>query len=79
MDMTNMAISAFKAHALQAVGQVARSKESIVITKRGKPVARVIPYQPETAKCVPGKLSASLVFETDIVSTLGEEMWESAR
>ena len=71
MDMTNMAISAFKAHALQVVGQVARTKEGIVITKRGKPVARVIPYQQETTTCVPGKLSAALIFEADIVSPLG--------
>ncbi len=77
--MTSMAISVFKAHALEAVGRVARSKERIIITKRGKPVAQVIPYQPEGKASAPGKLSAALVFEKDIVSPLGEDMWESAR
>jgi len=77
--MTSMAISLFKAHALQAVGRVASSREGIVITKRGKPVAQVVPYQPRTATLTPGKLSEALVFEKDIVSPLGAGMWEATR
>ena len=77
--MTSMAISAFKAHALQAVGQVASSKIGIVITKRGKPVAQVMPYQSTAATLTPGKLAEALVFEKDIVSPLGSEIWETAR
>ena len=65
--MTTMTISAFKAHALQAVGKVASSKVGIIITKRGKPVAQVVPYQAPTATLTPGKLSSTLVFEKDIV------------
>lgn len=77
--MISMAVSVFKAHALQAVGKVASSRESIVITKRGKPVAKVVPYEPTAATLVPGKLSDALVFEKDIVSPLGAAMWEAAR
>ena len=77
--MTSMAISVFKAHALQAVGKVASSRVGIVITKRGRPVAQVVPYQCPTAALVPGKLSTSLVFEKDIVSPMGGEVWESVR
>lgn len=77
--MTSMAISVFKAHALRAVGQVASSKIGIVITKRGKPVVQVVPYQSTATTLSPGKLSAALVFEKDIVSPLGVEMWESTR
>lgn len=77
--MTSMAISVFKAHALQTVGKVASSRVGIVITKRGKPVAQVLPYQGPSATLTPGKLSASLVFENDIVSPIGGEIWESAR
>ena len=77
--MTRMAISVFKAHALQAVGRVASSRESIVITKRGRPVAKVVPYQAPASALVPGKLSEALVFEKDIVSPLGVEMWEAGR
>ena len=77
--MTSMAISVFKAHALEAVARVASSKVGIVITKRGKPVAQVLPYQGPSASIVPGKLSTSLVFEKDIVSPIGAEEWESAQ
>ena len=77
--MTSMAISVFKAHALQAVGKVATSRVGIILTKRGKPVAQVVPYQASAATLTPGKLSAALVFEKDIVSPLGAEIWESAR
>ena len=77
--MTSMAISVFKAHALRAVGQVAKSKVGIVITKRGKPLARVVPYQSTAATLSPGKLASALVFEKDIISPLGVEMWEASR
>ena len=77
--MKTMSISVFKAHALQAVAKVASSRERIVITKRGKPVAEVVPYQSPTATLTPGKLSEALVFEKDIVSPLDAGMWEASR
>ena len=77
--MTSMAISVFKAHALQAVGRVASSRDRIVITKRGKPIAQVVPYQPPDASLKPGKLSEALVFEKDIISPLAAGMWETTR
>ena len=77
--MKSMAISVFKAQALQAVGRVASSRESIVITKRGKPLAQVVPYIPVSTAAVPGKLAEALVFEKDIVSPLGAEMLEASR
>ena len=36
--MKTMAISEFKTHCLQVLGRVARSKETVVVTKRGKPL-----------------------------------------
>ena len=77
--MISMAISVFKAHALEAVGRVARSREGIVITKRGKPVAQVVPYNPPSVTVTPGRLREALVFEKDIVAPIGAEVWEAAR
>jgi len=77
--MTSMAISEFKAHALEVIGRVSRSKTSVVITNRGKPVAQVVPYQPSVATLTPGRLAAALVFEKDLVTPLGEELWEASR
>lgn len=72
--MKTLTITDFKAHALQILRQVARTKESVIVTKRGKPLAEVIPFS--DYKPVPGKLSEALVFEKDIVSPLGDDMWD---
>ena len=74
--MKSMSISQFKAHALQVIEDVFESREDLVITKRGKPVARIIPYQEQTSISKPGKLSEYFVSEKDIVSSLGTEDWE---
>jgi prevent-host-death family protein len=71
-----MSISEFKARALQVIEDVFETREELVITKRGRPVARVIPFQEHTSKSKPGKLSKYFVSEKDIVSPLGSEDWE---
>ena len=75
--MKTLAITDFKARALQVLGQVAKTREPVVVTKRGKPLAEVVPYS--TSKPAPGKLSEALVFEKDIVSPLGEDMWDASK
>jgi len=77
--MQTMGISQFKTHALKMLDQVAKSQEDIIITKRGKPLARVIPYRDSDMSPKPGKLANYLVFEKDIVSPLGEEMWDACK
>ena len=73
--MKTMAISKFKAHALQVLSQVAENKEPIIITKRGIPLVEVAPFRHVDQTPVPGKLSDTLVFEKDIVSPIGESDW----
>jgi prevent-host-death family protein len=75
--MKTLAITDFKAHALQVLGRVAKTREHVVVTKRGKPLAEVVPFS--TSKPAPGKLSEALVFEKDIVSPLGEDVWDAAK
>ncbi len=77
--MKTMAISEFKARALQVVGRVARTKESVIVTKRGKPVAEVVPFRGTDDTPIPDKLAATLVFEKDIVSPIGESIWNVCR
>ena len=76
--MQAMAISQFKTHALKILDQVARNHETIIITKRGKPLAKIIAYQDDSLLAEPGQLADTLIFEDDIVSPLGETMWEAA-
>ncbi len=69
--MKSMAITKFKVHALKIVEEVAKSNEGLVITKRGKPLAELIPYRRSEKKSVPGRLANTLVFEKNIVNPLG--------
>jgi prevent-host-death family protein len=77
--MKTMAISEFKAHCLQVFGRVAQTKETVVVTKRGKPLVEVIPFRNSDETPTPGKLSETLMFEKDIVSPLGESIWSACK
>lgn len=77
--MKTMAISEFKAYALKVLNEVAKSQETIVITKRGKPLAQVVPYRKSVMKPTPGKLADTFVFEKDIITPLGEGLWEACQ
>lgn len=46
--MKTMPAGAFKAHCLAVMDQVQAKRESVVITKRGKPVAKLIPAGKDT-------------------------------
>jgi prevent-host-death family protein len=77
--MKTMRISEFKTHALRILEEIAETREQITITKRGKPIATVVPYQGENGKPQAGRLSQHLVYEKDIVSPLEENLWEATR
>jgi prevent-host-death family protein len=61
----------FKAHCLKLLDDVQQTRRPIVITKRGKPVARLVPL----AAAVPdifGRMKGSVEILGDIVSPTGE-------
>ena len=68
--MKTMPISKFKAHALEVIKAIAANKESIIITKRNKPMAEVRPFAGSTEKPELGKLASALVSEGDIILIL---------
>jgi prevent-host-death family protein len=74
--LKTMAISEFKAQALKILNEVAKSQETIVITKRGKPLAQVVAFRNSDRKSVSGQLADAFVFEKDIVTPLGEGVWD---
>ncbi len=77
--MKTMGISQFKTHALKILDHVAKTQEIIVITKRGKPLAQITPYRTFDMDLRPGRLSEALVFENDVVSPLGEDVWDACK
>lgn len=64
----------FKAHCLQLLDQVALSGAPLTITKRGRPVARLVPLPP-TATLF-GALAGSVREQHDLVAPVGEA-WEA--
>ena len=77
--MKAVGISQFRAHTMELLEKVSRTQENIIITKRGKPLAQIIPYHDIDTIPRPGRLANTLVFENDIVSPLGEEMWDACQ
>jgi len=46
--MKKMAAGAFKVHCLAVMDEVQSKREAVLITKRGKPVAKLVPADKET-------------------------------
>jgi len=65
----------FKAQCLQLMDQVQQSRQEIVITKHGKPVAKLVPVEESAAQSVFGYLQGTVEIVGDIVSPL-EEDWQ---
>jgi prevent-host-death family protein len=74
-------ISEFKATCLAVLERVRRTGEPILVTKRGEPIAEVVPAsRPSTAKRELGVLSGSAAITGDIVSPVVEESaWDALR
>jgi prevent-host-death family protein len=66
----------FKAKCLQLLDDVAEQRGTLVITKHGKPVAKLVPVEPEQRMF--GALKGSVVEEQDIISPINAD-WESAK
>jgi len=75
--MTTYSISHAKTHLLKLLDQFNMRKEPFIITKRGKPIAKVEPYKEEKSIVnVSGLLKDTVIEEKDILTPFGEEEWE---
>lgn len=61
----------FKARCLGILDQVARTGETVIVTKRGKPVAKVVPVEEKPRKSLRG----SVTVLGDIVGPIGVD-WD---
>lgn len=64
----------FKAQCLALLDQVARTGQPIIVTKRGKPVARLVPLE----QGGPPSLRGSILFQKDLVAPV-EADWDALR
>lgn len=67
----------FKAECLQLMDDVAATHEEIIITKRGKPVARLMPVH-EAPRKLFGCMEGTVTYLGDIVSPIDEE-WDAMK
>jgi len=71
--METISISKFKATCLSVLKDVSKQKKRIIITKRGNPIAEIIPFDSEK-KDIP--LKDTVLFMDDIVSPVAQDEWE---
>jgi prevent-host-death family protein len=73
--MKKMAAGAFKVHCLKVMDEVKSKREAVLITKRGKPVAKLVPVEKE-ADDIFGFFKGKGTITGDIVSpVLTPEEW----
>ena len=65
----------FKAKCLKLLDEVAETRKPLIVTKPGKPVAKVVPI-PQAHVQLRGALRGSVLWEGDIISPLDVE-WEA--
>jgi prevent-host-death family protein len=66
--MKEVAISEFKAKCLAMLEEVRKTKKPIRITRRGKPVAEVVPPAPTPKRMILGSMKGTFEILGDIVS-----------
>ena len=77
MEVTvNMPAGQFKAKCLKVMDQVQRTHETVVITKFGKPVAKLVPIEEKSRKLPYGFLRDSVMVRKGIVASTGEK-WDA--
>jgi prevent-host-death family protein len=77
--MKTMPAGQFKARCLKVMDEVQSTREPVVITKKGRPVAKLIPAT-EAADDFLGKLAGSMKIVGDITQPIEDpEAWDALR
>jgi prevent-host-death family protein len=78
--MATLPATEFKAHCLAVLDRVSRTGEEITITKRGKPVARLVPPARPAGGPLQHPLTGTIEIVGDIVAPVVPSIaWEAAR
>jgi len=74
-----IAVSELKTHCLHLVERVARERREIIVTKRGKPIARLVPMGDLPTDDELSRLRGTLVGGARVEDFDTELLWEAAR
>ncbi len=69
--MTDIPATEFKAKCLELMDRVAERRETYVITKRGKPVAKLVPADPPKRRRIFGCMADKM----EIIGDLDKPLW----
>ena len=70
----------FKARCLKLMDQVRVTRRPLVITKRGKPVAKLVPVEePASRREIFGCMKGTVTIHGDIVGPIDDLDWDAAR
>lgn len=73
MDKT-IAAGEFKAKCLHLLDEVAEQRTPLVITKRGKPIARLVPIEDKPIDLY-GRMKGTVKILGDIISPMDDVLW----
>ncbi|HYB98181.1 MAG TPA: type II toxin-antitoxin system Phd/YefM family antitoxin [Candidatus Limnocylindrales bacterium] len=74
--MASVPKSELKAKALQYFRQVEKTGQELIVTDRGKPVLKIVPYRDEP-KVATQSLKGSVIAYSDPTDPIGVDDWES--
>lgn len=77
--MSTIQASKFKAQCLALMDEVARTGETIIVTKNGKPVAELRAHRPPRARSIFGLHKEKIRVTGDIVSPLDSAQWDALK
>lgn len=66
----------FKEHCLALLEEVRQTRQPLLVTRHGKPVAEISPYVPN-GRTATNPLKGSILYQGDLVAPI-EEQWDSA-
>jgi prevent-host-death family protein len=74
MDIKHVPAANFKAECLRLLDEVASTRQPIVVTKRGKPVAKLVPIE-DAPIDIFGRMAGTIRICGDIVGPIDDAEW----
>ena len=75
MDNRHVSAAEFKANCLRLMDEVAQQRRPIIITKRGKPVAKLVPVEEQGPIDLFGRMAGTIKICGDIISPIEDAWW----
>lgn len=74
--MSTIPAGVFKAKCLEIMDEVERTKEEVIVTKYGRPVAKLVPIDGAKTKPFVGSMAGTVVSFSDDVFESEEDLWK---